>query len=325
MMKAFKDSKLTIITPIYKNECTIELLINKITKLATSLFKDYEYIFVNDGSPDNSQNILEKLASKNEKIKIITLIRNFGQHSAIVKGLEFASGDYIFLIDGDLEEDPNDLPIFMDKLNEGFEVVVGKRINNRKNYFKRISAKLYTLFYNLLSDYKIIDNVTNMRLFTKKYGDYLLLFKETPFLGGFTSWLGLPIGLVNVTWKDKARTSSYTFRKLLNHGRTGIIGFSTKILRISLLVGITISILSFLFGFFMIANYFFIGKVLKGFTSIVVLICFLSGLQFISIGLLGEYITEIFLSVKKRPKSIVYKIVNLDKQIDNLGIKKCAE
>ena len=134
-MKCFKNSKLSIITPVYNNEKTLEELFRQIFSVTTEHFAELEYIFVNDASPDNSRNVLLKMVEKNPKIKVISFVRNFGQHIALMAGMDYATGDYIFFIDGDLEEPPSSLPDFLAKMEEGYEIVVGSR-DNQRDFFK---------------------------------------------------------------------------------------------------------------------------------------------------------------------------------------------
>ena len=306
----FKEAKLSIVTPVYNNAKTLDELILRVFAAAMPLFKEVEYIFVNDGSVDNSKELLVEKANKNKSIKVIDLARNFGQHTSLMTGLRFCMGDYVLFIDGDLEERPEDLSLYMSKMTEGYEVVMATRNNSNRNALRLLGAKLYSFFYNCLSDYKIIHNVCSMRLMTKKYISYLLRFNERPWIGGISSWIGLPIGLITVNVEhSKHKKSNYNLFKLLSHARLGIIGFSTKILRLAFVVGSLISSVSFLYGLSMLYVYF-TDKALPGFTSIVVLVSFLMGIQFMFMGIIGEYIAEIFLSTKRRPDSLIYELYN---------------
>ena len=311
-MKAYKNSKLTVLTPVYKNATSLKRLTELVFAVSEPLFAEVEYVLVNDGSPDNSREILRTLAQENPRIKVINFARNFGQHTALLAGLKVATGDFIFFIDGDLEENPKELPAFMAKIQDGFEVAVGVRSTKRHTLLKSILSRLYTKIQNSLADYKIDGNTSSMRLITRRYAEYLLLFSERPFIAGFTSWIGLPIGFVPIPWENQNRRSSYSWKKLFMHGHAGIIGFSTKLLRSSLVAGALISAGTFLYGFAILFNYFFFKHVLPGFTSIVLLISFLVGLQFIFIGILGEYLCEVFLSVKRRPEYLIYDTFNLN-------------
>ena len=312
-MKPFKDSKLSIITPVYNNESTVEELAKQAFKIAEPLFAEVEYVFIDDASLDDSRNILINLAKKNKQVKVITHTRNFGQHTSLLTGIKYSTGDYIFFLDGDLEDNPAHLPQFVERMKEGYEIVMAVRKNTHKNIFRTFGASLYSSIYNFLSDYKIIHNTCAMRLMTKKYAGYLIRFKERPWIGGFQAWVGLPTGLISISIDKISDRSNYNFFKLFSHARLGIVGFSTKILRIAFVLGTLISTISSLYGLYMIYIYFTI-KVLPGFTSIIALISFFMGIQFVFIGILGEYIAEIFLSTKNRPENLIYSLYNIENE-----------
>lgn len=310
-MKPFQDSLLTVITPVYRNAGTLEQLTEEVFRAAKGVFAKVEYIFVNDASPDDSQEVLQKLAARNPEVKVIRLARNFGQHVAIMAGMDQAKGDYILMLDGDLEEPPSAIPRFAEKMKEGHEIVIGKRTGGRPSLFKTLTARIYSHLFNALSSHKIIDNVTNMRLMTRKYVEYLRRFEERPFIGGLTSWIGIPPALIDVDFEDQGRVSSYTLSKMLSHARIGLIGFSVKPLRIAFMFGGAMAGVAILFALINGVRYFLHGNIATGYTSITAII-FLSGLQFVFLGIIGEYVGEIFLQTKGRPRYLTYDTINLD-------------
>lgn len=313
-MKPFREAKLTIVTPVYRNDATIGELSRRVFAASEPLFAAVEHIFVNDGSPDGARRKLKELCHSDGRIKAINLARNFGQHVALMTGLRHASGDYILLIDGDLEEAPEDLPSFMKKMEEGYEIVVGLRNNRRRSKIRSLLSRFYSAIFNRLSDYKLIDNASTMRLMTARFAGYLTSFTESPFIPGITAWIGLPIGLVPLEMHERPG-SSYTLGRLLNHARTGILGFSNKPIRLATLSGLGICLASILYGLWVMARYFLIGDVAPGFTSIVALFTFLMGAQFVFIGVLGEYIGEIFISAKNRPSHLIYDRFGFEERV----------
>ena len=304
-MKPFNESTLTVVTPVYRNEATLEALARQIFAVATPVFARVEYLFVNDGSPDGSRQILRRMADADKRVRVINLARNFGQHVALMAGLREAKGDYVLMIDGDLEEPPTDLALFMAKMEEGFEIVVGQRVSRRRTWLRATLSRVYSYVFNALSDYKMIDNATTMRLMTSRYVQYLTSFSERPFIAGITAWVGLPVGLVPAGFSERPG-SSYDFWKLLQHARVGVLGFSNKPIRLATGFGALICESSVLYGLWVLALHFLRGGIAAGFTTLVVLVGFLMGAQFIFIGLLGEYIGEIFISTKNRPSYLVY-------------------
>lgn len=310
-MKPFAESRLTVVTPVYRNEATLEELARQMFAVGISLFASVEYIFVNDGSPDASRQVLKRLSEADPRVKVINLARNFGQHVALMAGMKAATGDYVLLIDGDLEESPADLPAFTAKMAEGFEIVVGLRMNRRRTPVRALLSRVYSIIFNALSDNKIIDNASDMRLMTARYVEYLTSFAERPFLAGITAWIGLPVGLVPVRFQER-RGSGYSFRRLLGHAREGLIGFSNKPIRVATALGLLLCALSVGYGAWILALRLLYGGIAAGFTTIVVLVGFLMGAQFVFIGLLGEYIGEIFVGIKNRPSHLVYDRFGFD-------------
>lgn len=303
-MKPYSEATLSVVTPVYRNEQTLAELARQIFAAAAPIFGRVEYIFVNDCSPDGSRQVLKSLAQANPAIKVINLARNFGQHVALMVGMRAAVGDYVFLIDADLEESPADLAKFAAKMREGHEIVVGQRTGQRATWPRALASRLYFELFNALSDRPIVVNASTMRLMTARYVGYLTAFDEHPFIAGLTSWIGVPIALVPVQLHERA-DSSYSLRGLLRHARAGILGFSTKPIRLATYAGLALCTGSLLYLTWALVRYA-LGGVAPGFTSLVTLFALLMGAQFIFIGLLGEYIGEIFLQTKNRPASLIY-------------------
>jgi hypothetical protein len=195
---------------------------------------------------------------------------------------------------------------------EGFEIVVGRRENRRGSSIRSVGGRLFTAVFNALSDYKLPDNVTSMRLMTRRYVEYLNSFTERPFLGGFSSWIGLPVGMVDVEMRER-KGSSYSIGRLVRHALTGVVSFSTRPIRLATITGLMVCGASLLYGAYILARYFAShGAIVPGFTSLAVLLAFFAGAQFVFIGLLGEYIGEIFVATKNRPAFLIYDRFGFD-------------
>ena len=302
--------KISIIVPVYNNECTLNKLIERCFFSAKSCYKKVEVILVDDGSTDRSFEVLEQIAKKNKNLKIIRLTRNFGQHIAMMAGLEAAHADHYLWIDADLEEKPEYIVPLKEKLEQGYEVVVGIRKNARHSLFRRVTAKIFSYIFSRMSDFPVIDNATNMRLMTQKFKDHIIRFSEFPFIGGMTSWTGVKIGIIDCQWVSSKRTSSYSLLKLIKHGKIGLLQFSSKLLRISSVLGLIVSSMSFCYIIYLFVLFLFQGRVIPGYYSIVVLLSICFGLQSIFLGIIGEYISEIFELIKNRPKYLIDKKIN---------------
>jgi dolichol-phosphate mannosyltransferase len=302
--------KLSITIPVYNNENTLTKLVEQCFSSAKKRYKLVEIIAVDDGSTDRSFEVLQKIAKKNKNLKIIKLTRNFGQHIAMMAGLEAVNADHYLWIDADLEEKPEYIIPFKEKLEEGYEIVVGVRENARHSLYRRVTAKIFSYTFSRMCDYPIIDNATNMRLMTQKFKEHLVKFSELPFIGGMTSWTGVKIGIIRCQWVNSERKSSYSLIKLIKHGKAGLIQFSSKLLRLSSVLGVVVSSMSFCYIIYLFVLFLYQGRVVPGYYSIIVLLSICFGLQSIFLGIIGEYISEIFELLKNRPKYLIDKTIN---------------
>ncbi|HWT25963.1 MAG TPA: glycosyltransferase family 2 protein [Solirubrobacteraceae bacterium] len=311
-MTAFPGAALSIVSPVYGNADTLESLTRQLFEYAEPLFGSVEIIFVNDGSPDDSQAVLAGLAREDPRVRVVRLVRNFGQHVAVLAGLRRGRGDYVLLIDADLEDPPSAIPALAAKLAEGYEVAVGVRPPRRLRGLRGLLSAAYIRLFNWLSDYPILENATTMRLMTRRYADYLTRFEERPFIAGMSAWIGLPIGEVPVEVPGERQASGYTMRQLLRHARIGLLGFSTKPLRLASVAGVLLCFGSIAYAVAILAGRLLFGGIAPGFTTVVVLFTFLLGMQFVVLGVIGEYLSETFLATRRRPEHLVYDTLNLE-------------
>lgn len=302
---------LSVVLPVYNNSATLRELTNRLLAQAETLFGSAEILFINDGSRDDSSEVINALCATDDRLRGIHFTRNFGQHAAMLAGMRHSRGDYVLCMDADLEEDPATLPSFVKALEDGFEIAMGLRANRRTDSFKHWTAKAYYELNNLLCDYPVQRDAANMRLMTRKFVDYLMMFSERPFYGGFTSWIGLPVALVPIHWNDQGRKSSFTISKLISHARLGIIGFSTKLLRLATVLGVFLSMGSGIFGLFLLARYLTFGIGVPGFFTIALLCLLAVGIFSIFLGILGEYVSEIHIAFKARPHYLIHSAINL--------------
>lgn len=299
--------KLSIVTTLYKSSPYVDEFYSLITAEAEKITDDYEVIFVDDGSPDDSLSKAINLHKIDTKIKVIELSRNFGHHKAIMTGLSHAKGEFIFLIDVDLEEEPELLGKFWGVLqdSEDIDVVYGVQESRKGGWFERWSGEIFYSVYNFLSDVKIPKNLITARIFTKKAKDTIISYNERELcLGCIYHDIGFNQLEVKIKKLDISPTT-YTFRKKVSLMLNSIISFSNKPLNLILNIGLFITIISFSYIVMLLFMKLFFDTVISGWTSIIVSIWFFGGLIVLFLGILGMYISKIFIEVKNRPYSIV--------------------
>jgi glycosyltransferase involved in cell wall biosynthesis len=306
---------ISIVIPVYCEELVIEEGYKRITSVMDALHDhDYELIFVDDGSTDNTLSILTRLASNNERLKIIVFSRNFGHQIAITAGLDKAQGDAVIIIDADLQDPPELIPRMIEMWENGSDVVFAKRVARKgEGRIKRWTASVFYRILDKLTDIKIPIDTGDFRLIDKKVVQEMKKIKEcNRFVRGLTSWVGFKQTGIEYERDERiAGETKYSFRKMIKFGLDGIFSFSHKPLKLSLNVGI----LSIAIGMAMIV-YVFLGKiffpstVVPGWSSILIAVVFFGGVQLFTIGIIGEYIARIYDEAKNRPLYIIRKEIN---------------
>ena len=300
---------ISIIIPVYNEEANIPLVCKE---TAHFVKEPYELIFVDDGSTDKTLHVIEAEAISSNQIKCISLSRNFGHQNALMAGMQYASGDRIVIMDGDLQHPPSLIPALMHKLGEGYDLVqTRRRITHNIGLGKKVLAGIFYKFINSISDTRIEPNVADFKAFNRKVLESILQFKERElFLRGIFSWIGFKS--VTIDFEAPARIhgkTKYSFTQMLKLALKGTTSFSFKPLRIALLFGSIISMAAFAFAIFALVSYFR-GNTVPGWASMIIAIMFLGGTQLLAIGLLGEYIASLFTETKQRPLYLVDKTIN---------------
>ena len=301
--------KLSIVTTLYKSESYIEEFCERVEAVAQKITNNYEIIIVNDGSPDNSLLVALTIKKKNEKIKVIDLSRNFGHHRAILIGLEYSKGDFIFFLDSDLEEEPEWIFDFWNVLqaNPDTDSAYGYQVQRKGQFLERFLGYVFYSVFNFLSDIKIKPNLINARLMTRKYVNALNSLKEREiFLAGLWEYVGFKQIAVPIVKKDKGE-SSYTIQKRLSLMVNAITSFSAKPLYYIFYLGSLVAVSSVCILIYLLLRKFFFGYVLVGWVSLMISIWLLIGIALIGIGVIGIYLGKIFNEVKDRP-TIIRKI-----------------
>ena len=299
---------ISIIAPCYNEEETIEPFLRRIEEILTQINEPYEIVFINDGSRDNTLNVLLNAKQNFKNIRIINFSRNFGKEAALTAGLDKARGEAAIPIDVDLQDPPELIKELVARWREGYDVVLAKRTDRTSDSFaKRVSADLFYKLNGKISNVDIPNNVGDFRLMSKRVVEALKQLPENQrFMKGLFAWVGFKtIAIEYVREKREAGQSSFNGWKLWNFALDGITSFSTLPLRIWLYIGALVSFLSFLYGSFIILKTLIFGVDLPGYASLAVIMLFLGGIQLIGIGILGEYIGRIYSESKRRPSYII--------------------
>lgn len=311
--KMNKMTKISVVSPVYRGEKMVSELVRRNVEALTGMGVDYEIILVNDASPDNSWQAIEAECKKNPKVKGLNLSKNFGQHYAITAGLNYVSGDWVVIMDCDLQDRPEEIPNLYAKAKEGYDVVFTKAKVKRVGWWKRFSSVAFYKMFNWLSGSNSDNTVTHFGIYRKCVIDEVCRMPEQARSIKFlVEYVGYKQSVIE-TEKDERfeGTSSYNLRRLLKLSFDIIISNTNKPLRIAVGLGIGMSILSFL-----LAAYNIIARLVgiigvDGFTTTVFSIWFVGGLLLFVMGVLGLYIGKIFDQVKGRQLYIVSDKVNL--------------
>lgn len=295
--------QVSIVIPLYNEALIIRSLVDRIEGAMKPLGISYELILVNDGSTDATEQAITECRAEHPNIFYINLSRNFGHHNAIRAGLDYAHGECVIMMDGDLEHPPELLPALIREWQNGFYIVNTKRIDtSHQSYFKKKSSTLFYKILNALSGLHIEDGSADFRLIDRKIVNIIRKLNEPDlFMRGIVHWLGFKeTSLEYVRGERYAGSTKYTKKKMLRLAIYGITAFSTKPLYLSVYMGLFFIFLSSLLVPYVLWSYFF-GSVEKGWSSMMLVIGFFGGLQLMNIGIIGVYLGNVFKQSKQRP------------------------
>ena len=303
----------SIVVPVMNEEGNVELITEKIIG-ALKNDTSYEILFVDDGSTDNTLPILKQLHGNNPQIKYVSFSRNFGHQLALRAGLDYAKGNCVISLDGDLQHPPELIPDMIEKWKIGeYDIVYTiRKEDKRLSFFKRISAKLFYRVLNYFADITIESGSADFRLLDRKVVDCIKQFQESPlFFRGIIPWVGFRQCAIEYTPQERfSGISKYSLRKMFHFALNGILSFSVKPLMLSIYLGCTISFLAFCYGMYAIIQKVFLNNAISGWASIVAVVSFIGGMQLICLGIIGVYLGRLFIDTKRRPPYIIQEKSN---------------
>lgn len=310
-----KNNILSIVIPVYNEEDNIPVLYERLSEVLKGLEVDYEIVFVDDGSSDSSWEIIRELHKKDNSVRAIKFSRNFGHQIAITSGIDNAIGDAVITMDADLQDPPEVIPRLVDKWKAGYEVVYAVRERREgENFLKRGFAWLFYRVLKKITKIDIPSDVGDFRLLSRKVVEELKKLKEHyRFVRGLSSWIGFKQTGVqfvrDARFKGKPK---YSFWKSLRLALNGIVSFSIAPLQLASYMGFIVSIFSFLYAIWAIIARFALNRAIPGWTSIIVVVLFLGGVQLLTLGIIGEYIGRTYGEIKRRPLYVIDKKLGYD-------------
>ncbi len=307
--------KFSIVVPLFNEMETLPLLYERLTGVMERLGEPYEVIFVNDGSQDGSLEFLKELAGKDQRIKFLSLSRNFGHQTAMTCGLDYSRGEAVVVMDADLQDPPEFIPELINKWREGFDVVYAIREQRPGDSpFKRVTAALFYRLIRRLARFDIPADTGDFRLLSRRAVEALKKAKERGrFVRGLVSWIGYrQTGVRFVRQERVAGRTKYPFRKMLRFAVDGITSFSFLPLQMATYFGFITSGLSFIYIVWAVLQKLLTDRPVVGWTSVIVVMLFIGGVQLITLGVIGEYIGRIYEEVKQRPLYLVDEAVGFE-------------
>lgn len=300
-------SRVSVVIPVYKAEACLEELYTRLKMSLETITTDFEIILVEDCGGDRSWPMIVDLAQRDALVKGIQLSRNFGQHYGITAGLDHCDGDWVVVMDCDLQDRPEEIPRLYAKAQEGYDVVLARRGWRKDPALKRLTSWLFYKVFSYLADMDYDGETGNFRIVSRKVVTSFRAMRERlRFFGGLVNWMGFPTASIDVQHDERfAGQTSYTFRKLWKLASETIIAYSDKPLRLSIRFGFTISALAFIYGGYIIYLALAQGAPIMGWSSLIVSLYFLGGIIISILGILGVYLGKTFDEAKRRPLYII--------------------
>ena len=304
------DPKISVIVPVFNEEMNIMPLMQRLMKVLER-YISREIVFVDDGSTDGTLNILRTISRQYPFTRYISFSRNFGHQSALRAGLMQADGDCVVSLDADLQHPPEVIPEMISRWQEGYEIVLATRSGSEAlPFLKKISSRLYYRILNSLSDIHFDEGTADFRLLDRKV---VMVLRQLPeqnlFLRGIVNWVGFRKYTITYEQGERAEgASKYSIHKMIQLGMQGITAFSVRPLRLATFAGLIIAGLAMIYAIYALFMYLFTDRTIAGWTSLILSILFLGGIQMFLLGIIGEYLGRLFIDTKRRPDYIIREV-----------------
>ena len=306
--------KISIVSPVYHGNGCLRELYQRLIQVLEDLVDSFEIILVNDASPDDSWDIILELAAADSRVKGIDLSRNFGQHCAITAGLDHTAGDWVIVMDCDLQDRPEEIPRLYEHALQGYDIVFGRRKNRKDGFLKKLSSRCFHRLYNFLSDIKTDPDVSNFSIVSSTVVAAMGELRErNRAYSVFLQWVGFQTSYIDVEHNERfSGKSSYGLVKSIRLAVEAITSQSNKPLRISIYIGFVMSAVSFLYAAYRVVRYYTHGVDVDGWTSLMVAGVFIGGLILANLGVVGLYLGKVFDESKHRPLYVTRQLINVE-------------
>ncbi len=305
---------ISVVTPVYGCSDSLVLLYERLVSTLLPLTNDFEIVMVSDASPDRAWEVIRALCERDRRVKGIHLSRNFGQHHAIAAGLDVAKGDYIVVMDCDLQDEPEEIPKLLAKLEEGYDMVLGRRVDRQDRWLKRKSSEYFYKVLGYLTDSKLDASVGNFGVYRRKVVQAVCgMGDQTRFFPAMVQWVGFSSTAIDIKHGDRTvGVSSYSWSRLFHLASNVVLSFSNKPLRIIIGLGFVVSLGAILYALTIFWRAIFGGIDVPGWSSVIISVWLLSGVHMIVIGIVGVYVGKIFDTAKKRQIYIIKDAINIE-------------
>ena len=312
-MKSKNNIGISVVSPVYRGEKMVSELVRRNVEALSGMGVEYEIILVNDASPDNSWSAIEQECRKNPNVKGLNLSRNFGQHYAITAGLSYAQGEWIVVMDCDLQDRPEEIPNLYKKAQEGYDSVLAQRIQRSHGWFKRMGSKYFYKVFSYLTETEQDASVANFGIYNRKVIEAVLSMGDAMrYFPTQIQWVGFRRAYLPIQHDERAEgKSTYNMSRLFRLAFDTIISFSDKPMRLMVQMGLVVTLISFIVGLVFLVRYFMGEIEVLGFTSLMISLWLLGGIIISLIGVVGIYLGKLFEKAKDRPTFIVNQRLNI--------------